>query len=387
MGTPPITAARGDASTRHIPALDGLRGLAIILVLAWHLLPPDVLAGSAWLAPLALIRNVGWAGVDLFFVLSGFLITSILVRNRNSPRYFRSFYARRALRIVPLYYLLLTLCVFVIPTIPYLERYGYFYGDQGTSTWHWLFLANLRYILPIPEHQFLGVTWSLSIEEQYYVVWPLIVWLFRGRWLMAVDIGLILTSVGLRYYLVDYTDMSNKFPYLFTLSHVDGLAVGGLIALAYQDRARYGRMLNGFARALPLWAALVVGVAYCSVNFSNERFSTYEPTMLKYGYFLNALLFGALLLHCVMRAGVLSRLFGLAPLRSVGKYSYAMYLFHWPAYFLVSELLALTGPLEAGRGPEFSRFLLYCVATYAIGWLSWRIFEGPINEQKRHFRF
>ena len=147
----------------HIPALDGLRGIAILLVLAFHteLLPT--------LKPLA---RDGWAGVDLFFVLSGFLITRILLKSRNSPRYFTNFYARRILRIWPVYFGIL---LFVFAS----ERYRLL-GDSATSWW-WISLATFTQNFYIGAYgwnalpDWLGPTWSLGIEEQFYLIWPLLV--------------------------------------------------------------------------------------------------------------------------------------------------------------------------------------------------------------------
>ena len=387
QATEAITVADRTNAT-HIPALDGLRGVAIILVLFWHLLPSSVFGDRIVLVPLKLIREMGWTGVDLFFVLSGFLITTILLRNKGSKTYFRAFYARRILRIFPLYYLLLAICIFILPEIAYLEKYEFFWRDEGNPIWYWLYLANFRYGLDVPEHQFLGVTWSLSIEEQYYVVWPLVVWLFRWRTLVYIEIGLILMSVLLRFYFVEFSGYSYKFSYFFTLTHLDGLAIGGLLALGLHRATECEKALNIFGRLLPLWLLLWVAIAAYSQNFGTSRYATYDPTMLKYGYLVTALFFGSLLLNCIRGPNWIGRCFDLAPLRSVGKYSFAMYLLHWPCTVLVNEVLAVTAPpLGQGTVQTLLIFCIYFAVTYAVAYLVWIAFEGPINRQKRHFQF
>jgi peptidoglycan/LPS O-acetylase OafA/YrhL len=162
------------AMTNHIPALDGLRGIAILSVMLLHFTNAiAALPGS----PTSAARSVfgwGWTGVDLFFVLSGFLITGILLDSKGHPLYFRSFYARRALRIFPLYYAALFLFFVVpraIPSVP--ATYSFAWHDQR---WFWFYLGNFHPLGPDAK-QFIGQFWSLAIEEQFYLVWPLLIWL------------------------------------------------------------------------------------------------------------------------------------------------------------------------------------------------------------------
>jgi peptidoglycan/LPS O-acetylase OafA/YrhL len=206
----------------YVPELDGLRGIAVLGVVLYHCLPR--LAGTWLHQPLLW----GWAGVNLFFALSGFLITSILIEARDKPHYFRNFYARRALRIWPMYVLLLVVC-YAVP--------DWFLGDKLANQAHWqtllayaLFVQNLRHT-PLPGT--LGPTWSLAIEEQYYVLWAPLVWMsqvrfLRGRlrWLLPVILLVVIVATPL--FRMSHAHFLNP---THTLIHLDGIAMGSLLAV------------------------------------------------------------------------------------------------------------------------------------------------------------
>jgi hypothetical protein len=165
----------------HQPALDGVRGIAILLVLFHHFTVFDPITGvGAWLGFAALL---GWCGVDLFFVLSGFLITGILIDARGSSRYFSSFYMRRSLRIFPLYFLVVFLSFVVLPRFPALH--DVLAGPTDVVQWpYWTYLVNFA-IADRAQflHGILDISWSLAIEEQFYIVWAVVVWALPVRWL------------------------------------------------------------------------------------------------------------------------------------------------------------------------------------------------------------
>jgi peptidoglycan/LPS O-acetylase OafA/YrhL len=199
----------------YIPELQGLRGLAVLGVFFYHCHPRLTgtwfYNGSLW----------GWAGVNLFFVLSGFLITSILLESRAKPRYFRNFYGRRALRIWPVYVLVLAVCYINAP---------WFVGPpifQAISTAPWwayiLFLQNLFHLTLPPS---IGPTWSLAIEEQYYFLWAPLVRLLRRPWMLSLLlIGALIGSPLLR--LTHFAWITPTH----TVTHLDGIAMGSLLAL------------------------------------------------------------------------------------------------------------------------------------------------------------
>ena len=192
------TAPPAPPARRHIPVLDGLRGLAVVLVLLFHL---DRLSGAAWPdRVLARLFGAGWVGVDLFFVLSGFLITGILVDTAAQRNFFRNFYARRALRIFPLYYALLVVGFAVYPTFApaiHADRDWRLFLDG--QWWFWSYLANIRLAAVGGAPMNFGHLWSVAIEEQFYLVWPLLLllaWRLGRRWASPERSALVAASIA-----------------------------------------------------------------------------------------------------------------------------------------------------------------------------------------------
>ena len=165
-------------SNPHIPALDGIRGLAILLVLLCHFplygdMQPTIFIDKLFYA----MTRAGWCGVDLFFVLSGFLITGILYDAKGSRFFFRNFYMRRCLRIFPLYYGVLAVFFVIVPfVLPLGRNYELFLKDQA---WYWSYLTNIKIAIEgWPKFYALAHFWSLAVEEQFYFVWPFVVFLW-----------------------------------------------------------------------------------------------------------------------------------------------------------------------------------------------------------------
>lgn len=208
----------------RITALDGLRGIAILAVLEFHFAEGLTGLSRAELAIYNFIRT-GWLGVDLFFVLSGFLITGILTDARHTPRYFQNFYWRRAVRIFPPYY-------------AFLLAYGVFYPlarhrPLDAPWWHWTYLTNVAVALHLP----VGTTphfWSLAVEEQFYLLWPLLIYLLPRRAAMRVCLGCIVGAPAIRIMLL-LAGIGNPAAYVLMPCRVDALAVGGWLALAQRD--------------------------------------------------------------------------------------------------------------------------------------------------------
>lgn len=386
MKTVPLAPLRLPA---YLPALDGLRGVAVMLVIAYHSLT------GLRSASLGKLFQVGWAGVDLFFVLSGFLITRILVQTRGHGGYFRTFYARRALRIWPLYFLVLAFSFGVMGRVfPALA----FDAERYPLALYALYLQNLWLtdFGPAP----INVTWSLAIEEQFYLVWPLLVFFLRNGQLRSLLWACVLLSPVAR--LAALWEGGTPFQvYTMTLFRLDGLALGGLLALgvvdghATADRlARWGRRL-----AVPsLVAAFGVSIAFFSHGRAVHMATALEGAggphvraLLVAGvYTLWAVGFASLLAWVLSgRAGGLQAVLRWSPLRFVGQVSYGLYLFH-----------ALVIPAGAAyTRPLFYRFIPSSLAATALGLLfeyamllaltvvSWRCFERPLLRLKDHFTY
>jgi peptidoglycan/LPS O-acetylase OafA/YrhL len=370
--------------TAYTPALDGLRGIAIILVLFHHftILRPETPFDRA----VANLPIVGWSGVDLFFVLSGFLISGILIDARGSDRYFSSFYARRTLRIFPLYYLVVFLSLIVLPLSPF--WYELLVGSAAPRDgWpYWLYLTNFAVAgRDAFLNGVLDVAWSLAIEEQFYLVWAAIVWLCPPRVFGALCALLILVvPIGRTVALTQGATPIDV--YVLTPFRIDALATGAFLAWALRRGwfAGRARLAEG---------GIVAGVlAVGWVCWLDGESWWWGPWMQRAGYSLLALTGGAMLLAAVMQPGenTWPRLLSAGWLRAFGKYSYCLYLIHLPvmrtvrAFVLAPEQFASFGNVWIGQA------VFYAAATipaFAIAWLSWRLFEAPILKLKSRFPY
>jgi peptidoglycan/LPS O-acetylase OafA/YrhL len=370
-----------------IPALDGLRGIAIILVLLHHFTYYRPTSGID--AQVAGVLFFFWTGVDLFFVLSGFLITGILLDSRNSEQYFTSFYARRTLRIFPLYYLTLLVAFVVLPNYP--AVHAVLLGREQPVTlppqWpYWLYLTNFSIAGGGWVHGWVDVAWSLAIEEQFYLVWPLLIWLCPPRlvaWLCAV---ILVAEPAARVY-ARATGVAELSVFVLPWFRLDGFAIGALLAIA-QRRG----LLPSLDRWSPIVAAVAVGgIIGCAILGGHTWW--WNRWMQQYGYSLIAITGGAMLVSGITRpAGSLwPRMLSAGWLRAFGKYSYGLYLIHPPVMRAVREYVF--DPLQYerfGLGPWVAQVLYYVAATapsFALAWLSWRFFESPILRLKRRFPY
>ncbi|HWB87515.1 MAG TPA: acyltransferase [Bryobacteraceae bacterium] len=362
----------------HIPALDGVRGLAILLVIAFH---ARIVFTSASAIPFfaVLLLGLGWSGVDLFFVLSGFLITGILLDTRDSPDYFRTFYLRRVLRIFPLYFAYLILVLVVL-------RYAWLW-HAGTDLWKsvnpWWYVTYLMNWKAAHGYYdlFLDSLWSLAVEEQFYLFWPAIVWLCPRRKLKWVCLAMAIGSLATRCVL-SAAGTHPEAIYRLTPCRLDPLAAGAFLAVALRDfRGSVERWIRPVA-ALSLFAFLEIGLVIRTPIWMSPSMRTAGASLVAVGY--ACLVFGA----AMGGEGVspLARLFSWPLLRQCGKYSYAMYILHAIPYQLTVgwvEALphsnfpaAMVAVIQYLYGP-----VLACAA-FAMAWTSWRLLEQPFLRLK-----
>jgi len=328
-----------------------------------------------------------WTGVDLFFVLSGFLITGILLDTRGNERYFTSFYARRILRIFPLYYLILFLALVVLPKFPAVHTVliGQDASVDLPPQWpYWLYLTNFSIADRGWVHGWVDVAWSLAIEEQFYLIWPLVVWLCPPRlvaWLCtAIFIAEVFARSGARA-----SDMPVLPIYVITWFRLDGLVIGALLAVAL----RRGIMPD-LGRLAPI--VVIVGVAgLIVVTIMGGHTWWWNRRMQQFGYSLIAVIAGAMLVGAITRPAdsLWPRMLSAGWLRAFGKYSYCLYLIHLPVMRAVREYVF--NPEETlAIAPWIGQVLFYGAATapaFALAWLSWRWFEAPILRLKARFPY
>lgn len=362
--------------TTHRPALDGLRGLAISLVFVLHATSVlDPITPVEWV--IARTAGVGWVGVELFFVISGFLITGILLDTRDTPARWRNFFARRVLRIFPLYYGVLV-GIFII--LPRLWTHPELTQLQGDQAWYWGYAVNFLELIRYGTWQplYTGHFWSLAIEEQFYLFWPLVVWACRPRTLL----GLIAAIMGLG--LVGRIALTVADPfgtvwasYLFTPTHLDGLMVGAALAVA--ERSESGReRVRRWAPAVLRWS----GVALLVLAVPRARLAAQDWPTAIVGQPVLAALFGALLVTA-LDPGRVAAICEHRMLRWLGKYSYGLYVFHMPVIGALQRKWPTSGAVPPR---ELLLFVgLAALLSCAIAWLSYEAYEKHFLGLKRYF--
>jgi len=359
-------------SSHHYRALDGVRGLAILLVFAFHSARPDA-TRSVVLRAIDQIFGQGWIGVDIFFVLSGFLITGILYDTRNEVLYFKRFYVRRALRIFPIFY---ALCLAVLLLAPFLQIH-----------WRWGYLAFLLYAANIllastRSYDRIGpfVTthmWSLAVEEQFYLLWPATIRILKTRVrMLRVTLALMALAVLLRFVQlclgVSWHSIYRELP-----TRMDSLAAGATLALLLRGPRKHVWIAVTRYCLVPLWLAiLAIGCFLPDFQDFNAPIIIWGPTLL-------ALASVTLIGEAVRSGSMAGQILSNSVLRFLGRISYGLYLYQgcvrgWmrPLRLFFDERLH-----SYARAGVCALAVMFC-ATVAFSYLSYRFFEMPFLRLK-----
>lgn len=364
----------------HFLVADGLRGIAVLATMIFHVQYFAVTVGtSLWERAYSLGAGLGWAGVDLFFVLSGFLITGILYDSRMQPHYYRVFYLRRTVRILPLYYGALLVIFLLLPMLMRAAHVPLTTALLGTpaaqlSAWtytiNWdLAVQGFGFISPLVAH-----FWSLSVEEQFYLAWPAVV---RGVWrrgLMTLCMVMIVLAVVVRLLLFRWNQPTAA--YVLPFARMDGLAVGALIALAARDARDWAT-----ARRWAPTVTLVSGAAFAGLVASTSTTAFGDPYIGTVGISLLCLCFGGSLVVLLgaPAEGRARKLVSCEPLRWFGKYSYCLYVVNQPATFMLAKLGITAVGLHAifhSRPLDVLGVNVIGIAVCAIiAFGSWHLFE------------
>jgi peptidoglycan/LPS O-acetylase OafA/YrhL len=362
---------------RHYPGLDGLRGLAILLVIPCNAnVVSPVISGP--FRSLTVLIDRGWIGVQLFFVLSGFLITEQLYTTRHVSNYFSGFYARRILRIFPLFFGAVALGLVLMPLLG-----GRSYTGSEIPTWIlWFGLMFINWTEPLGQ----GIPgfpqfWSLAVEEQFYAVWPFVVRAFASR-LFTVAIVLAVLSLAIRVFM-RLIGMMPAMVYMWTMCRMDALAFGAIAAVVVQR----WRVKKTMPTVWPwLGSALVValGGALCTRLYASDTWPTQTV-----GYTCLGVAFMLLLLGVVANDISSRRVRGLAVLRSrfigsVGRYSYGMYVVHMFFVIFAAEWLnRIAAPFGDAR--MLICALVVIALSYATGFLTYHVYEKHFLRLGRRF--
>jgi peptidoglycan/LPS O-acetylase OafA/YrhL len=371
------------STAHHYPALDGLRGIAALMIVWYHFLLLSPRQGVL-LSFVTRSFGFGWAGVDLFFVLSGFLITGILVDSKSRNHYFRTFYGRRVLRIFPLYYGVLAVVFFILPLVGAEPRV-----PSSSKIFFWTYTSNLYFQSNGGINaDYLRHFWTLAIEEQFYLVWPLIIWFASS--LDRLRVGLIcgFISVSILRCILFMSGVDFNIIYMNTLTHCDALMLGGYLALSM--RSAKPDALKGFRPpavivVVVIASALLLGDIDGFIPAWGElRVVAFCHAVLMLG--LLAIIFVWLIYAAITQtSGHIIRFFSKPVLRWFGKYSYALYVLHLPIAFLfLRSDIPWISPHHALA--ELELFFLFFGCSVITSFLSWHLYEKHFLKLKRYFQ-
>jgi peptidoglycan/LPS O-acetylase OafA/YrhL len=380
----------------RIPALDGVRGLAILMVMLYHFSCCYPHSADSTTSGIFRLLHLGWAGVDFFFVLSGFLITGILLDSKGSNNYFKNFYMRRILRIFPLYFGTLFFLFYILPffaQFAQLPPWMQTFSDPAETRYQfslWTYTFNIALAANGWAWPLLTPYWSLSVEEQFYLLWPPLVYLIDRKHMMRACVGLILAAICLRTLLAAAQFPPEQYALLSVLTPIrmDSLAVGALLALA----ARMWGMRTTASRARFLSVAGLVGIlCLCFVSVGAGGLQSGNGLFVyAVGFSAIPMFYGGLLIAALSPAAIIGRIFSTRVLRLLGKYSYAIYILH---IFVLNQLVSMGLPqtIRLVVRSELLGALLYLVllilVTVIAAVLSWHCCEKHFLKLKKYFDY
>lgn len=330
---------------KHIAQIDGVRAFAVSGVMVSHFLPES--------NPLNIAAHWGRIGVLCFFVLSGFLITGILLREKDAPArsVLRAFYARRFLRIFPAYYGAIALAFFIFPEF------------RSQAAWHVFYLGNVMPLEVSSGFSGSGHLWSLAVEEQFYLLWPLLVLLTPISQLRRVLVAMIAASI-LYKIAAGVSGLSWQMTTRPLWANLDSLGAGALLAVYNRE----GRVrVPGSA---VLWSILFIVTQGYRIRMGGEfRESVGYAAMSD----ISVIALSSFIVMGSVRGfgGLAARILEASPVRYLGTVSYGVYLFH----LFIREIIPDRG------------FFVLCAASVCVAILSWKLFESPVNDMKSRFPY
>ncbi len=353
---------------KHYPALDGLRGFACLIVVIYH--------------NFGFIQKYiffGWLSADLFFTISAFLITDILLNSIEKPNFLRNFFARRFLRIFPLYYLSLIILFLILPFFNTQLHLDYYINNQ---VYFWTYLQNWLFVFQPPtDTDSLNHFWSLAVEEQFYIIWPFLILLIKKSKLLLIVVILMLLAVsGIRLWAWLHQVPGFAYYNLYTFTRIDGICIGSIVAILL-------RISPGFLSRYTPAIVMVFALLNFGFFFFNRSFRFSFPYLALIGYTTLAMLLGLLVNQAITKETKLINLvFNFSFFRFVGKISYGFYVFHWPLYRGLSPMVSKWSMqyFNDWNASIFTSTFLSILALF-LSWLSFKFFETPFLKLKSRF--
>ena len=364
----------------RIYTLDGIRGIAVLMVIAFHYINNQIPDGS-WLiqrfgTPVALLSRVtyfGWSGVNLFFILSGFLIGTILLKNKHSRSFFKTFYIRRFFRIIPIYYILVTLFFLLTASPLYNPQASIFEHPISAAAFYGLiqnfYMVYYNHFGP----QALTPTWSLCVEEQFYLIIPVLVYIINRKWVWLLAVFGIIIAILCRSIAANFFE-----GYVLLSSRIDSPMIGFLLAWLHQSQS----FRNWIARNMAwVWAILGGLVIICGLIYTRT-----DPGI--FGHTLLGLLFGLIVIIALYsRKNVFTTLLSNTFLVETGKLSYFLYLYHQLINGLLHLLLLkhLAPALDSYQAIGVTIVSLLITAFLSV--VSFKFLEKPLINYSHRYKY
>jgi peptidoglycan/LPS O-acetylase OafA/YrhL len=377
-----IVVPKTSSIKTRVPELDGIRGMAILLVLIWHfVVGPIGETSSPLLSFLSRIGMQTWSGVDLFFVLSGFLIGGILVDAKGSDSYFRTFYIRRVFRILPIYVLICGGYFSLRAAFPAIINGAYISAMPGYV--YAAFLQNF-WLAHHPWNTFLDQSWSLAVEEQFYLTLPALIWFTPRRHLWKLISTLAIASVAVRSLCyLHYYPAWRSAAYTLVICRADALLLGVLAALAVRNE----RALAFLASRRYLLRSLALMCFAVVVVMTLKYWGMGSTAMSTVGYTCTALMYVSVLLMTVTAPGsAWGRIFRTAWLRWMGTIAYCLYLVHADVLLIVCRMFGYARP-RLGHWNDVFPLATALAFSLLISHLSWKYFESGMVSIGHRFTY
>ncbi len=361
---------------RRIPELDGLRAIAILMVISFHYINNQLINSSGFVAKiLGKLTSFGWVGVDLFFVLSGFLIGSNLIGNKGSKNYFSTFYIRRVVRIIPNYYLLILLFS-IICSIPFFSSDYFLTGNNVIPKWayllmiHNIFMAHLQNFGNIS----ISITWSIGVEEQFYIIFPILVYYLKEKWLPYVLVLAIVIAPLIRM------QFTNWIPaYVLLPCRMDSIAFGALIAYTNHSFSLTAIVKKWIVPIVLVLAVDCLICAYLYIRFSD--LGVFKNTLF-------AILFSGLIIFAlVYKNSIYGAVLRYRTLVWIGTISYSLYLFHDIILGLCHRIFSISGEGLFSNLKGISVSVLALIISIGFSWLVYKKLETPFVSWGKRFKY